>query len=120
MRIEIRGRNVEIEPSLRSHIERQLSFAMGRFGPRIEWLTVRVEDVNGPRGGNDKRCRIEVDLIRSKNVMVEEFDSDPYTAAARAVTRAGRSVARQLGRKPGARAGKADQLVRGASEVYSG
>ena len=104
MQIEIRGRHIEIEPNLRSHIERRLQFAMDRFAPGIKWLTLRVEDINGPRGGNDKRCWIEVDLIHSRSVMVEEFDSDPFIAAARAVDRAERSVARQLGRKLSARA----------------
>jgi len=96
MHIEIRARNVELTPVLRAHVERRLGFALGRFASRINRVVVRMTDVNGPHGGNDKRCRIGVNLLRLKSVVVDDLDRNPFAAIDRAADRAGRCVARHL------------------------
>ena len=53
-------------------MERRLDFALGRFGGRISQVTVGLEDLNGPRGGADKRCRLAVRLVPSGKVTIEE------------------------------------------------
>ena len=71
MNLEIRGEKYAVSEELQTHIERRLRFALGRFDGRIGRVTVRISDVNGPRGGIDKRCRIEVSLIPRGVVRVE-------------------------------------------------
>ena len=56
MQLRIRGVNYGLDDGLKDHIERRLRFALGRFAARIHRLTVRLTDVNGPRGGLDKRA----------------------------------------------------------------
>ncbi len=46
--------------STRQYLERRLSFALGRFDDSVRSVSVALSDVNGPRGGADKRCRILV------------------------------------------------------------
>lgn len=98
MRVEIRAGRLGLTRALQAHVERRLEFALGRFAPRISQLVVRLVDLNGPHGGVDKRCRIAVDLIRSRSVLVDDRDADVYTAIDRAADRAGRCVARLLAR----------------------
>lgn len=98
MRIEIRGRGLTTSDGLRARLERRLAFALGRFAPRIGRVRVRLEDVNGPRGGVDKRCRLEIAIHPDLTVVVEEPDPDLYAAIDRAAERAGRAVARELQR----------------------
>ena len=52
MQLEMRGVNYDLDDVLKGHIERRLRFALGRFAARIGRLTVRLTDVNGPRGGS--------------------------------------------------------------------
>jgi putative sigma-54 modulation protein len=99
MRIEARGRSGLLSDPLRAYTERRLRFAVGRFAPRIEQLTVRVEDVNGPRGGVDKECAIIARLVPRGRLRVEERDLDLYLAVGRATDRLGRSVAREVRRR---------------------
>jgi len=60
MRIDIRQKSARRDFStqtLRDLIERQLGFALGRFGGRISRVSLFFEDLNGPRGGMDLECR---------------------------------------------------------------
>ncbi len=97
MRLDIRGRNLALTPSLLDHVARRLRFALGRFGGSIRQITVRVADVNGPRGGIDKRCHVHVD-VAGRTVTIEELDRDLYAAVDRAAERAGRAAERTLAR----------------------
>jgi hypothetical protein len=77
--------------------QQRLLFALGRFASRVRTLTVRLSDVNGPRGGRDKRCAIAVRLAGSKRlIVVEDLDVDLPAAISRAAERTARAVARAV------------------------
>ena len=99
MQIEIYTRNFSLTQSLRSHIERRLGFALRTRYDRIRRILVRLSDVNGPRGGNDKRCQIQLSLPGQADVVIEDIQSDLYAAISRAADRASRTVTRRLGRR---------------------
>lgn len=94
MKIDIHGRHVDISGDLRSFIERRLEFALGRLRHRIVRVHVWLTDLNGPRGGIDKRCRIEL-VGRKATVAVEDSSDDAYVAIDLASDRI-RQVARRL------------------------
>ncbi len=98
MKIQIRGRNVELTKVLRTQVERRLGFALGRFGERIGQVLLQFSDTNDHRGGVDKRCQIDVGL-RPRSVRVEHTDADLIVALDHAADRASRSVARALERE---------------------
>lgn len=99
MKIDVRGRHIEVSDALYTQAERRLRFALGRFGSRVLQATVLVSDANGPRGGIDKHCRITVTLSSARQVMVEVMDADLSSAVDRAAGRSGRAVARELERQ---------------------
>lgn len=99
MHLEMRGVNYELKDALKDHIERRIRFALGRFADRIERLVVRISDMNGPRGGVDKHCRIAVALIPKGVVMVEGTGDDPFALVADAAKRTRQSVRRSLERR---------------------
>src|SRR5690348_13668416 len=101
MNMRILGLNYEINDELKDHIERRLRFALGRFTARIRRLTVQLSDVNGPRGGIDKRCRIAVALFPRGIVMVQGTGDDPFALVTHSARRARRAVRRALERRRG-------------------
>lgn len=101
MRTDIRGYHLTISDALRTHIERRLHFALSRFGSRILHVAVRLEDINGSRGGVDKQCRIVVALAGAGHVEVEVLDSECTNAVDRAADRIQGVVARELDRHHG-------------------
>jgi ribosomal subunit interface protein len=99
MRLEIRRRRLEVSEALRAHVERRLRTALGRFARRVGRVRVYLRDVNGPRGGVDKRCRIVVHLPPAGRAVVSGTGSDPYAVVTRTAERSGRAVKRHLKRK---------------------
>ncbi|MBM4258519.1 MAG: HPF/RaiA family ribosome-associated protein [Deltaproteobacteria bacterium] len=98
MKIHIRSRALENSKSLHEHIERRVHFALGRFSARIGTVTVMIEDLNGPRGGVDKQCRMTAALTYAGHLRVEVRDTNVSVAADRAADRLGRAVANEIGR----------------------
>jgi ribosomal subunit interface protein len=98
MQIEIQARNFSLTRAMRTHIERRLGFALSTCYTHIKRILVHLSDVNGPRGGNDKRCHLVVTLP-GQAVVVEKTEADLYVAINRAASRAGRTVMRQLKRR---------------------
>jgi ribosomal subunit interface protein len=99
MRVRIQAREFTLTDALREHVERRIRFALTRFGPRLLQVSVRLEDVNGPRGGEDKRCTVQVSVTRQPQVVVEETAADMYEAIDRAAARTERTVERKLARE---------------------
>jgi putative sigma-54 modulation protein len=99
MRIEVRGRKVHVGEKLRAYVERRLRLSLGRFSTRVERATVHVEDVNGPKGGEDKVCRIEVRLQQGGKVFVEEKAFGVFGAIAGAAGRISRAVSKAFDRR---------------------
>ena len=98
MQIDVQALGFELTPALRTHTERRLHFALGRSNSQVSRLWVRLSDLNGPRGGEDKRCHVRITLIGAPEVVIEDTEADLYVAIDRAADRAGRTVARRLER----------------------
>src|SRR5437870_2756777 len=57
---------------LKRESERRLYFATDRFQTQIREIDVVLRDVNGPRGGVDKLCRITARLRHGGSLAIEE------------------------------------------------
>lgn len=99
MQIDIQARNFSLTQALRNHIERRLAFALNTRDEHIQRILVRLSDINGPRGGEDKCCHIQVVLPHLADVVIEDIEIDMYAAIDRAIDRAGRTVGRKLSRQ---------------------
>ena len=98
MRIDIKSSGFPLTAALMDHTERRLRFALTRSSERIVRVAVVVGDANGPRGGEDKFCRIQVHLKRAPQVLIEDIGAELYAVIDRAADRAGRNVAKRVDR----------------------
>lgn len=101
MVIEVRFRALDASESLREHATRALHAQLGRHEAELDSVVLRISDVNGPRGGVDKRCQITVRGARLGNVSLDELREDPYAAVEVAIERVARVVGRELDRSRG-------------------
>ncbi len=87
--------NVEIEGlagnrALRSRILAQMDKILSRMNSKPGTAVVNFTDINGPKGGVDKRCGLTVRLPGRRTVHVEEIATSrplAFTAAADALER---------------------------------
>lgn len=99
MQFDVRSEGFTLTDALHYHAQRRLDFALARFRPHMGWVSMRLTDDNGPRGGVDKRCQVRVRLPGLPRVVINELADDLYIAIDRAAGRAGRTVARRLARQ---------------------
>ncbi|MET0067813.1 MAG: HPF/RaiA family ribosome-associated protein [Candidatus Thiodiazotropha sp.] len=99
MQIDIQARDFSLTPALRNHAERRARFALTCCDDHIQRVVLRLSDINGPRGGADKRCRLQVVLSGLPDVIIEDTEADLYVAIDRATDRAGRTLLRKVDRR---------------------
>ena len=112
----IRVFGVVLSEDQRAFIRQRLSRKLEKFSGSIERVSVRVKDVNGPRGGIDKVCRIKVVLSNLPSMVFEAQDATLDVAVGSALAGTERAVRRTLnrrrkkpikvGRRPRARLGR--------------
>lgn len=95
----IRVHGVDLSDETRQDIRRKLGRKLGKFATSIERVTVRIRDVNGPRGGIDHECRIKVVLTGLPSVVVAERKADLQRAITEAMNGAARTVRRAVQRR---------------------
>jgi ribosome-associated translation inhibitor RaiA len=98
MYIAIQTRGFAMTDGIRAHCERRLRFALGARSARVKQVSVRLTDVNGPRGGVDKRVTLKAVLPGAQPVVINQDDADLYAAIDRAAERLSHALARRLDR----------------------
>jgi len=98
MQFDIQSLDFPNTAALTLHARRRLGFGLTRHADRIARVTMRLGDENGPRGGPDKFCRLQVTLVDAPQVVIRDCGPDLYAVIDRASDRAGRAVAKQLER----------------------
>jgi putative sigma-54 modulation protein len=98
MKVIVRFLGLPPSETLREHAERQALFHLGRFGGDLDSVDIRIRDVNGPKGGEDKQCQVFATGRRLGFSTLRELSEDAYQAVDAAMARLARTVARQLDR----------------------
>ena len=98
MKLEIRGRDIEITDMLRTYVQRRLGFALDRFAERIRIVRLKLGDMK-TRGGVDKRCQLAISLMHSSPITLESHASTVHGAIDRMAGKVGSFVERHFRRK---------------------
>ncbi len=96
--VGIHADGVDLTDTLKEYIQSKLGAKVGAFALQIERVAVRFTDINGPRGGDDCECRIQVVLAGRPNLVVTERAATPRIAFDAASQGVGRAVKRDLDR----------------------
>jgi ribosome-associated translation inhibitor RaiA len=95
----VRVIGVDLDDADRALIGRKLGMKLGKFASSIERVTVRVTDINGPRGGIDHVGHVKVVLSGLPSVVVERRDASPHAAIDLALRATEQAVRRTVGRR---------------------
>ena len=81
--------------ALRELAERRLHFVLRRLRWLVPQARIRMADINGPRGGVDKRCQVDVAMPGMTRLVVADTRTDLYAAIDRASARLKQTLARR-------------------------
>lgn len=96
MKMQLQTQGFTLTPAIDAHVRKQINFNLANFEGHVLSTEVFLRDVNGPKGGNDKKALICVKLSSRIIVKVERTRSDLYAAMSLAARQAKRSVKRSL------------------------
>lgn len=99
MILEINNSKAGLDEEVTRKVKEMLRFTLARFEGVVTRVVVRFIDVNGPRGGVDKRCRISAKLKTTGQLVVVGEGASPVEALAGCLDRLVRSVRREIDRR---------------------
>ena len=97
MRARVMSTGIETSEAVRAFTQGCLEPLYRLHAANLVHVDVFLEDVNGPKGGEDKAVRVRVKLRGGRTVTVRESGGDLHGAIARASRRAVFAVRRTLG-----------------------
>jgi hypothetical protein len=95
----VRLLGAELDEATCDYIRRKLGTKLAKFATSLERVSVRVTDVNGPRGGIDQLCLVKVVLSRLPSVVVERRRPHAQAAIDAAIRAVEHAVNRRVGRR---------------------
>ena len=99
MKIEIQGKGVEIDKSVRRFVSHRVDFALSLRADYIDSVLVLLADTGTPDDLGETSCLVQVKLHGITDILVENTDANLYVAVHRAVDRAGWTVSRAVMRQ---------------------
>lgn len=87
MDIELNTRHLPHRPELLAFAQRRAAFAFARFSGQVRAIAIRLDDVNGPRGGSGISCLARLRLVRGGELLVEGPANSPEQGIASVLAR---------------------------------
>ena len=71
MKIEVQSKHIKLTKRLKVSLSKRMESTFDRFADQIKQGKVRLHDVNGPKGGIDKHCKIHLSLDNHEDIVVK-------------------------------------------------
>jgi ribosome-associated translation inhibitor RaiA len=94
--MQVRAPGLELEEGLRDYARERTGFKLGKFGLAITRISVRFEDLSGPKGAKAYECRVKVLLRHAGEVVASHATTTQRAAFDKAADAAERAVRRTL------------------------
>lgn len=79
-----------------AHIEHRMSFTLSRLHHEIDSISIMLSDINGPKRGVDKQCRVIIKPVGLAEIVITETREKIRHAIDRCLARASQSLSRKL------------------------
>jgi putative sigma-54 modulation protein len=96
MFVHIQSRHFSLSEALSRYVKNKVQIMLSRYEAKISRVDVSLFDINGPKGGEDKCCKIVVKINSASSVVLQETAEDLYDAINTCTRRGRRAVKRQL------------------------
>lgn len=96
MKIYLQTQGFELTSAIDAHVRKQLGRHLAESEDSVIAVDVFLSDINGPKGGIDKKVLVCIQLSSRLAVRFDATHADLYRAVAVAARKAGHSVKRTL------------------------
>ncbi len=120
MNIDIQSPDFVITESIKRFVINEAEKHLSAVADHVNKVVIHVRDINGPKGGEDKECKVELLMYEMPSIVLKKRSSDAYMAIKKAITRASRCGLRTLGKRQSARKIATKKMGGGNSELSSG
>ncbi len=96
MQIHVRVRGLAASSALHRHAVGRVEQELRRVAHEITHVVVRITDMNGPKGGLDKRCSIVARGPRVRALSIGQLSANAFSAVHLAAERLARALRRDL------------------------
>ncbi|MFT6806412.1 MAG: putative sigma-54 modulation protein [Glaciecola sp.] len=98
MNIQVKFRNIKKSSGAIKRVSKRLvlALAFARAQDAIQSVTIIVSNVNGPKGGVDKLCRLLIKSDHLPDIVITENQANIRTAVDRCIARARQTLFRKL------------------------
>ncbi|HVH39349.1 MAG TPA: HPF/RaiA family ribosome-associated protein [Gemmatimonadaceae bacterium] len=96
--VAIRVRDVTVDDVLRDYVNKRVRTKLGKFAGAIQRVSIRFDDINGPKGSPSHRCAVKVVVTRHESVVVGVVAEELRGAFDSAIDAAERAVKKSLER----------------------
>ncbi len=99
MKTTISARGLDLSADIEAALRERFAASFMRFHHEIRAVVIQIEDVNGPKGGRDKRVRALVSLRCGEQIVADSRRSHVLAAMHVCARRAQRLLRRTLRRR---------------------
>lgn len=99
MKITIRTRHLMLTAETHEEIRARIHRAFSRISPWVRAVDVTLADINGPKGGADKQCRLRVRGPGLTGVVVEHVGVETLPTISLVLDRAEQVLLRKVARR---------------------
>ena len=96
MNIQLQAQGFALTDAIGAHVHRQIALNLVNFESHIVSVDVFLSDINGPKGGPDKKALICIRLDSRRSITIERIREDLYDAVSTVSRQAKRTVRRTL------------------------
>jgi ribosomal subunit interface protein len=95
MKIDIQSKELKLGQTFKHNIKVKIRRLFQHNSDAINRINITVADINGPKGGEDKVCKINVSVGGGPNILVSAREASAYKAVTQAIKRASATLNRQ-------------------------
>lgn len=99
MELTITDLNVGLSNENVSRIRQKTRRMFAKICDNVKGINVTVDDINGPKGGKDKNCRIVIRTIGMPDIVIKENQASVMSAVNASLSRARGALLRKVKRK---------------------
>jgi putative sigma-54 modulation protein len=96
MNMTIQTQGFKLTRPLEQFTRHQVTKALRCCSDNVERVVVRLKDINGPKGGEDKHCIVEIKLSSKPKLVITKTSSDMYNSVRQTTKKVARTALRQL------------------------